>query len=173
MSTRVCDTSEGLVYIRQGRLGDLKALVALEKAVFGRHALDPSTLFWLLLRHWPGLLIAEQSGVLVGYILTRVSFLSRWTRRGGITSIAVSPAYLRQGIGRRLMEVALEFLIRARVKAIDLEVSVDNTAALSLYLSLGFADEKPLPNYYGPNEHGLRMTLYTSDDSSASREGPD
>lgn len=169
MITTACDTVEDSILVRRGRLGDLKPMLSIERAAFGRYALEASTLFWLLFRRWPGLLVAERSSALVGYVITRVSLFPWPKRRGGITSIAVHPAYLRQGIGRTLMEAALEFLRLAGVRAIDLEVGVKNRAAMALYRSLGFAEVGPLPDYYGLGEDGVRMSLELPE-ASAGRE---
>jgi len=159
VTPRVSESADGLVVIRRGRLGDLKAILSIERAAFGRHALEPSTLFWLLLRRWPGFLIAEVSHHLAGYVITRLSPWRWGRRRGGITSLAVHPFHLRQGIGRSLMQTALEFLREARVKVVELEVSVENAPALALYRSLGFVSRETLPNYYGRGKDGVRMCL--------------
>ncbi len=144
--------------LRPGRLRDLKAVLSLERTVFGRHALEPASMLWLLARRWPGLIVAEESGRPIGHVITRVSGWW-WNKRGGISSIAVDPAYLRQGVGRRLMQAALEFLERAGVEVVDLEVSVGNRPAISLYESLGFIARRRMPDYYGLGEDGIRMTL--------------
>lgn len=167
--TSACELANALLIIRQARLGDFKPMLEIEQEAFGRHALDPSTLFWLLLRRWHGLLTAERDGVLVGYVITRIANIPWAAKRGGISSIAVHKYCRHQGVGRKLMEAALEFMRQIKVKHVDLEVSITNGPALALYRELGFVPLKPLPDYYGPGEDGMRMTLELSA-SAASRE---
>lgn len=153
------ESAESAIAIRRGSLSDLNSVIVIERAAFGRHALDPTTLFWLLLRRWPGFLIAEISGKLVGYVITRVAIWPWRRRTGGVTSIAVHPDYRRQGVGRKLMQAAAEFLSRSGAITVDLEVSLRNSTAISLYKSLGFVSRQLLPDYYGSGEDGMRMTL--------------
>ena len=80
-------------------------------------------------------------------------------RRGGVTSVAVAPAHRRQGVGRALMCAALGHLKKQRAEQSDLEVSVSNSAAQSLYESFGFKRAKLLPDYYGLHRDGLQMVL--------------
>ena len=153
-----CAQSNALT-IRKGRLHDLSAVISLERAAFGRQALDPSTLFWLLLRRWSGFIVAEITGNIVGYAITRVSYWPRWAKVGGITSIAIHPEHYRKGFGRQLMLAAIEFLTNTGVKRIELEVNIKNEPAKALYHNLGFILDRNLPNYYGPGEDGIRMVL--------------
>jgi [ribosomal protein S18]-alanine N-acetyltransferase len=159
VTSQASDSVQSEIIIRQGRLGDLRAVLAIEQAAFGRHALDPSTLFWLLLRRWPGFIIAESARHVAGYVITRIPAFPHSPKYGGISSIAVHSPYFRRGIGRKLMLAALDFLRNSDVDIIELEVNVKNEPAKSLYKSLGFTDEKLLPDYYGHNEDGMRMTL--------------
>lgn len=69
-----------------------------------------------------------------------VSTLPQFRRQAGIGSIIVSPAARGLGLGRTIME-QLEILIRAQgIKHVRLIVVPGNTAAESLYHSLGFED---------------------------------
>lgn len=167
--SEVSPKSDEAIFLRQGRLSDLKALLTIEQAAFGQHALDPATIFWLLLRRWPGLLVAEWDGSLAGYVIARVDLLPWSNRRGGVTSVAVHPKYRRQGIGRSLMQAAIYFLRHAKVTIAELEVGVKNVSAISLYREFGFAGARLLPDYYGPGQDGLRMTLALAHDT-VSRE---
>ena len=70
-----------------------------------------------------------------------------------ISSVAVHPAYRRQGIARMAMLFILELNKHAR--RLDLVTHPDNVPALRLYLSLGFAVDQRLENYYGDGEPRL------------------
>lgn len=155
----VTSSAENTITVRRGCLIDLHDIMVIERAAFGRHALDPSTLFWLLLRRWPGFLVAEASGKIVGYIITRIPIWPLWNRVGGITSLAVKPERMRQGVGRSLMLAALKFLRESHVVSVDLEVSLKNIPAITLYKSLGFTSGKLFPDYYGAGDDGMKMTM--------------
>jgi len=146
--------------IRRGRLRDLVNLLRLERAAFGKEALSPTTFVGHLLRDRRSIFVAEDDqGNVLGYALVRLSLGWPTPKRGGITSIAVAPAHRRQGVGRALLRNAIELLQEHQVVEADLEVSVTNRAAQSLYESLGFRRARLLPSYYGANRDGLKMVL--------------
>jgi [ribosomal protein S18]-alanine N-acetyltransferase len=145
--------------LRRAGLRDLLAVFKIEQAAFGQHALDPLSLFFLVLRRWPGFIVAERNKKLMGYIILRFSGWPEKNKRGGIVSVATHPEHLRQGVGRSLMEAGRQFVQNSGARALDLEVDITNLAAIALYVSLGYKDGKPLPDYYGPGKDGKRMTL--------------
>jgi ribosomal-protein-alanine N-acetyltransferase len=70
-----------------------------------------------------------------------------------VLTLAVAPDARRQGIASQLM---LEFESKARLSAAEtafLEVAEDNTAAIGLYLSLGYAVTGRRRGYYETPEH--------------------
>ena len=82
-------------------------------------------------------LIAEHDGRPVGAV-----FVDEGDEIRGVALIAVDPAVQQRGIGRRLMEAALE---RTRGAAgVRLVQEAYNTLAMSLYASLGFEVKEPL-----------------------------
>jgi [ribosomal protein S18]-alanine N-acetyltransferase len=87
---------------------------------------------------------ARADGVLVGY-----AGISRLGRRPPfeyeVHTIGVEPAYQGLGIGRRLLDDLLAF---ADGSVVYLEVRTDNTAAISLYESVGFVRMGVRKRYY-------------------------
>jgi len=72
-----------------------------------------------------------------------------------LSSIAVDPAFRRRGIARAAMLFLLE---EARGCArIDLITHPDNTAAIALYRSLGFAIESRKEDFFGDGEPRVVM----------------
>jgi len=65
-----------------------------------------------------------------------------------IYTIVVHPEQRQMGVGRALVEAALEQARRDGALAIFLEVSVENTAALALYAAAGFAQVGLRRGYY-------------------------
>jgi len=151
------NTASSGIVIRTGRLSDLHTILSLARTVFHPQKIDSPIYFWPLFRHWPGVKVAEIDGKIVGYVLGRVSRWPFMGRIGGISSLGVHPDYLHQGIGQKLMLGVMDYLLNIRVKAIELEVSTENSVAQSLYRKLGFEKSEDLPNYYGPEKNGIRM----------------
>ncbi len=146
--------------IRKFALSDLADVVRIERASFGREAYSVTTFLAHIFRDRRGLLVVEdEEGRLVGYVLVRLGIRWLGVRRGGITSIAVHPAHRRRGFGRALIAEALDYLKSNGVDEADLEVNVTNRAAQSLYGAFGFVQSRLLPDYYGPEGNGLKMVL--------------
>jgi ribosomal protein S18 acetylase RimI-like enzyme len=156
--------------VRSATLGDLPRVLRIERASFGPEAYGVTTFLAHVFRDRKGLLVAEDDrGGVIGYALARVGLRWLGVRRGGLTSIAVDPQHRRRGVGRSLMAAALDYLRAQGVQSADLEVSVANRAAQSLYEAFGFVQSQLLPHYYGPNSDGLKMVLDIRDRAPSRR----
>ena len=145
------------VAIRPLRPGDLDQLVELWKALAVEGSPSDLVLYpptddnaarW---RSWVAdavergeiaVLVAEADGLIVGYVLfgERKSHLKSSYRRGVIHDLYVRPGWRGKGLGKRLLEGALD---RMRTWGLDIatvSVATTNRAALSLYRKLGFED---------------------------------
>lgn len=78
-----------------------------------------------------------------GFLLCR-----RAADEGEVLSMGVAPGERRRGLGRRLLEAALEAAAAADVRALYLEVGKDNRAARALYQKQGFSAVGKRKNYY-------------------------
>jgi ribosomal protein S18 acetylase RimI-like enzyme len=90
------------------------------------------------------LLVAEQAGQVVGYVhvcvkQTPASSYKIGRRFGEIDSLAVLPQVQRLGLGRKLIQDALEWLSRQGVDDHQIAVHAFNDSALRLYQRCGFA----------------------------------
>lgn len=65
-----------------------------------------------------------------------------------ILTVAVRPEARRAGVGRRLVEAALEAASSEAAEAVFLEVAEDNAPARRLYSRLGFEAVGRRPGYY-------------------------
>lgn len=78
-----------------------------------------------------------------------------------VTTLAIDPAFRRQGIGARLIA---ELLTRARDRGMEcatLEVRASNVAAIKLYEKIGFVAASVRKGYYPDNkEDALVMWLH-------------
>ena len=96
-------------------------------------------------------LMAENAEGELGYLMARLS-----GEEGEILNLAVLPGYRRQGVGRRLLEHGLAFLVGRGVREAYLEVRESNLAARDLYLGFGFRPVGVRPHYYrNPAEDAL------------------
>jgi ribosomal-protein-alanine N-acetyltransferase len=67
---------------------------------------------------------------------------------GEILTLGVAPAWRRHGIARILLQDLIARAGAGGAQRLLLEVAADNTAALALYTSLGFARQGIRRNYY-------------------------
>lgn len=92
-------------------------------------------------------------GKLVGYLICTM----RWGGVGHILSVAVDPGYRRRGVGRALIQKALERLRKEGATAVRLEARKSNLGARAFYTALGFKEERELPHYYEDGETAVLM----------------
>ena len=75
-----------------------------------------------------------------------------------ITNVAVKGEYRGLGIGRKLLEKALDQCSQLKINDVTLEVRASNQVAINLYESVGFKGEGYRPNFYEhPTEDALIM----------------
>lgn len=55
-----------------------------------------------------------------------------------IHTLVVSPEYIQQGVGCKLMTFAHEYALKQNMKSIRLDVSINNMPAIALYEKLGY-----------------------------------
>lgn len=98
-------------------------------------------------------MVLEEAGEVTGFI--GVKHVADETH---IMTVAVLPGRRGQGHARALVRAALEAPASRESLRVHLEVRPSNTAARTLYASLGFAETGIRPRYYG-DEDALLMTL--------------
>ena len=137
---------------------DLPHIVRLDAKAFPA---DPYPFFVLrqLLTAFPEFLLVVEDGEkdLRGYVLaTPPHDAQSW-----ILSLGITPELRRQGLGRELMTRILGHLRAKGTHSVWLSVEPGNDSAVALYRSLGFVPEPrgPRPDYFGPGEHRLLMSL--------------
>jgi [ribosomal protein S18]-alanine N-acetyltransferase len=140
------------VEIREMTVADLMAVMAIEQTAFSMPWRE-STFESLLQRSDADLLAAVDDGRLVGYAVC-------WTvvDQAELGNVAVDVEWRNRGVGRRLVEAALE---RARARQAEecfLEVRESNRTAQSLYEKCGFRSIGRRRRYYSnPTEDALVM----------------
>lgn len=137
--------------IRPFTLSDLDRILQIENQSFPKSPYDWTTfvsLHDLYLETFlvcVGLTDSRKEGELWGYII--------FSQDGHIISIAVHPQRRRRGIGRDLLERAMN---SPRLKKLWAEVRRGNQGAQAFYLKMGFQVKGVVSNYYG-NEDALMM----------------
>lgn len=91
--------------------------------------------------------VCESQGKVVGYCL-----LSLAVGEAHVLNVSVDPAEQKQGIGRKMMENAIDYA-RGRAETVFLEVRPSNIHAIALYEDLGFNEIGIRKGYY-PAENG-------------------
>jgi ribosomal protein S18 acetylase RimI-like enzyme len=84
-----------------------------------------------------GLFVAEDGGDIVGYISTTID---RAAGKGRIPNLAVAPAWRGRGLGRRLIEHALDSFRREGLVYAVIETMAQNEIGQHLYPACGFVE---------------------------------
>ena len=153
--------------IRPYRPDDLPALQEITAACFERVSVDRNIELmlgpvgghdwrWRKARHIAadvagdnarGVLVAEIDGQVAGYVTCRTDPESRF---GWIPNLAVRPELQGQGLGRQLLEAALDWLRQAGMEVARIETLEQNPIGPHLYPSLGFREVARQIHYVMP-----------------------
>ncbi len=145
-----------MIGTRPAGVGDLPALVALERDCFGAGAWSS------------GILAAELAGVpdtrcvLVAPATGRVqayAVLLVLADAADLSRVAVSPRARRRGLGRTLLAAACAQAATGGCERMLLEVAADSAGALALYAEAGFQRIDLRRGYYGPGRDAVVMQL--------------
>jgi ribosomal-protein-alanine N-acetyltransferase len=142
--------------IRQATLRDLAAILEIEYACFTDHRFTDNKFVYHLRSPNSIFFMATEGAQLAGYIMGAID--GRYSPRiARVDSVAVLPAYRREGLARLMMS-AFEREARNRGSAaIVLEVYARNFGAIRLYEALGYCRSRLLPDYYGSRKNGIEM----------------
>lgn len=145
--------------IRAMTIGDLDAIVALEKAVFS----DPwprDAFSDILSGEGWSALVAECDTGIIAYACCMT--LDEGAR---LANIAVAESYRRKSVAKRLLARILDDAKKAECEYILLEVRPGNAEAITFYERHGFRHMYRRPHYYhSPTEDALVMVRYLSED---------
>jgi predicted N-acetyltransferase YhbS len=90
-------------------------------------------------------IVAEENGRIVGS-----NFADHRSSIAGIGPISIDPEAQNQGIGRKLMQAAIDHFAAANVPGIRLVQAAYHNRSLCLYTRLGFQTREPLSVMQGP-----------------------
>ena len=102
--------------------------------------------------------VAEDGNTIVGYCGV---FVPAPGIEADILTVAVLPAYRRQGIAKEFMRQIEAYAVERQASAMMLEVEPANESAIKLYESLGYMKISVRMDYYGPGKdaHVMRKEL--------------
>ncbi len=147
-------SKRGELQIRHAKIEDFSSLVSLEKICSKEETFSKKQLKYLFFRAKSIVLVAALDGEVVG---SMIILLREHVSHARIYSLNVHPQRRRAGIGRLLMDTALELLKDRGFRKVSLEVGVDNMAAQNLYRQKGFASDKTLRSYYKNGGDALHL----------------
>ena len=142
------------VTLRRARLSDVDALLALEHAMFDTDHLSRRSFRRFIASSGASVIVGEESGKLVGYVLVLYPPRSKHAR---LYSIAVAPHLIGSGVGLLLLEAAEKAAKRRRRRAMRLEVHEHNTRAIARYEKSGFRLFGRHHDYYDNHGDALRF----------------
>jgi ribosomal-protein-alanine N-acetyltransferase len=108
---------------------------------------------------------APITGTIVGHAGIR-----RTPTHGHITTLAVSPAHRRQGVGELLLLALIEQAYDLGVRRLELEVRASNTHAQCLYTKYGFVATNIEEHYYPNNDEAAVIMAIADITTIAFRE---
>ena len=130
--------------VRPGNEDDVPEMAQIHARAFeGKSAWSAPAILHLLKTPGVFALVAGDEGKPAGFALMRAA-----GNEAEVLTIAVDPAYRRQGMARALVLAGLTASLAVECDTVFLEVAVDNEAAKALYMGLGFAEAGVRENYY-------------------------
>jgi [ribosomal protein S18]-alanine N-acetyltransferase len=95
------------------------------------------------------------TGAPIGFCISRLA-----ADEVEIHNVAVHPTHRRRGLARRLLTTALDDAARGGATTAHLDVRASNSAAIALYLGLGFQPAGRRRDYYAsPTEDALLLSV--------------
>ncbi|MBW6537604.1 MAG: GNAT family N-acetyltransferase, partial [Mariniphaga sp.] len=151
--------------IRESEINDLDFLEELEKSCFPKFQQSTRRVIrYSITSPLQKVIIAEiENGKGKKPVGSATFYLYAKTLR--IFSIAVLPEFQGQGIGKQLLEHAINIGRSRKINRISLEVRKSEDQLVQFYQNAGFKIKEELSDYYMKEEHGLRLVLQLDENS--------
>ncbi|CDI06232.1 ribosomal protein S18-alanine N-acetyltransferase [Candidatus Nitrosotenuis uzonensis] len=150
--------------IRRCDLSDLIPVMEINLKTLPEHYSD--YFYESLLAEMPeAFLVAEKNGKLVGYIMCKTEYgfsnfkKLGFVKKGHVVSVAVLEEHRRFGLGRAIIEEAINGAKSKRCDELYLEVRCSNNDAVRLYEKIGFVIKQRLKAYYRDGEDAFLMAI--------------
>lgn len=142
------------VEISKAEIADLKEIFKLEQLCFDAEAFSHRQLWYLVSRAKGDFLITKSEGQICSFMVLLKKKNSSGMR---LYSIAVSPKFRGLGLAQLLLDEACKRAASNGFKYLTLEVSEENSPAVSLYLRQGFEVFGERLAYYKNGSKALLM----------------
>lgn len=150
----------GKVSLQKATIKDIPLLIAVEKKLVGLKIYSAQTSE----KEWEEVLGKENEVVylilLDGEVVGNISYERKPDGTAHVDGFAIDPQFQKQGIGRETIRLLLEEL--KNMKRIELVTHPDNSGAIKLYLSFGFAIKSRIENYFGDGEPRIELVKENS-----------
>jgi ribosomal-protein-alanine N-acetyltransferase len=159
------------VIIRRAELSDLIPVMEINLKTLPEHYSD--FFYESLLAELPeAFLVSETSGIHSGYIMCKTEYgfsnfkKLGFVKKGHLVSVAVLDEYRKKGIGKALVEEALNGVKIRKCDELYLEVRCSNNSAVRLYENMGFIIRQRLKSYYRDGEDAYLMAIEFDSESN-------
>lgn len=141
--------------IREAQLNDLSALIDLENKCFDADKRQSQNSIKRSIKsEFQDIFVLEELGHIIGSMT-----LYRYKKSIRLYSIAVSPEFQGQGLGKLMMAFLLDFTRQQAFEDITLEVEIKEAKLVMFYEKIGFVVESELSDYYGKGRNAFAMRL--------------
>jgi ribosomal-protein-alanine N-acetyltransferase len=144
---------EGALTVRQAGLLDAGVLARLHGTCFAR-AWDEPAMMPFAASPEVLCLIGLVKNAEAGFFIARKA-----SDEAEILTFGVAPEFRKMGLGRAMLDAAMERLRASGAKRLFLEVEESNEAALRLYLSFGGKAVGHRKDYYAPGSDAAILSL--------------
>ncbi len=143
------------IIFKKATIKDIPVLIDIEKKLIGLKTYSVQ----ITEKEW-GDAINKESEIV--YLILRdnkvvgnISYEKKSGDTAYISGFAIDPKFQKQGIGREAIRLLLEEL--KGMKRIELVTHPENSPALKIYLSFGFAIKERKENYFGDGEPRIKL----------------
>jgi ribosomal-protein-alanine N-acetyltransferase len=158
------ESLQDMYALRSFTLEDLASVTRINRLCLPENYND--YFFVDLFKRFPeAFIVAEENGLVVGYIMCRIEVglsnfgLGGLIKKGHVVSIAVLPEHRRRGVAEAVVKKAMENMQAFyKAKQSYLEVRITNEAAINLYKKLGFEVTRTIHGYYADGEDAYVMS---------------
>ena len=141
--------------IRKMTIDDVPVVVELDKMSFSLPWPERSFRFELTDNPASRCWVAEADGRIIGMIVVWLI-----VAEAHVATLATHPDFRRQGIAKKLLSHALQYLSSEGAQSSFLEVRASNTAAQEMYRKFGYKESGRRRHYYKDNdEDAILMNL--------------
>jgi len=141
--------------IRHATSKDFPVLLRMDQACFAPDiAYDFDELRYLMKRRGAETLVVEDEAEIVAFLLMDADVRRK---HATLITLDVLSAHRRKGYASKLLSHSEEILRGYGIETYELQVDVENSAAIAFYYKHGFKEQKLLRNYYSGNRDAWQM----------------